>query len=146
MKSKLLHDEKGLKTFAMVFDKGDDVRQGLLEFANTNRFADAHLTGIGAFSEVKLGFFDRERKDYKQMPINDQVEVLSFTGNIVQKDGKPRLHAHVVVGKSDGTAHGGHFLGGRAWPTLEVMISELPVHLRRRDDAETGLALIELAA
>ena len=146
MKSKLLHDEKGLKTFAMVFDKGDDVRQGLLEFANTNRFADAHLTGIGAFSEVKLGFFDRERKDYKQMPINDQVEVLSFTGNIVQKDGKPRLHAHVVVGKSDGTAHGGHFFGGRAWPTLEVMISELPVHLRRRDDAETGLALIELAA
>ena len=146
MKSKLLHDEKGLKTFAMVFDKGDDVRQGLLEFANTNRFADAHLTGIGAFSEVKLGFFDRERKDYKQIPINDQVEVLSFTGNIVQKDGKPRLHAHVVVGKSDGTAHGGHFLGGRAWPTLEVMISELPVHLRRRDDAETGLALIELAA
>jgi predicted DNA-binding protein with PD1-like motif len=146
MKSKLLHDEKGLKTFAMVFDKGDDVRQGLLEFANTNRFADAHLTGIGAFSEVTLGFFDRERKGYKQIPINDQVEVLSFTGNIVQKDGKPRLHAHVVVGKSDGTAHGGHFLGGRAWPTLEVMISELPVHLRRRDDAETGLALIELAA
>src|SRR5438874_11818862 len=146
MKSKLLHDEKGLKTFAMVFDKGDDVRQGLLEFANTNRFADAHLTGIGAFSEVTLGFFDRERKDYKQIPINDQVEVLSFTGNIVQKDGKPRLHAHVVVGKSDGTAHGGHFLGGRAGPTLEIMISELPEQSRRRDAAETGQALIELAA
>jgi uncharacterized protein len=64
----------------------------------------------------------------------------------VQKDGKPRLHAHVVVGKSDGTAHGGHFLGGRVWPTLEITLSELPVHLRRRDDAETGLALIELAA
>jgi hypothetical protein len=39
MKSKLLHDEKGLKTFAIVFDKNDEVRQGLLEFANTNRLA-----------------------------------------------------------------------------------------------------------
>lgn len=146
MKSKLLHDEKGLKTFAIVFEKGDDVRQGLLEFANTNRFSDAHLNGIGALSEVTLGFFDPQQKTYKQIPITSQVEVLSFTGNIVQKDGKPRLHAHVVVGMSDGTAYGGHFLGGRVWPTLEVIVSEMPVHLRRRDDAESGLALIELAA
>src|SRR5437762_8928793 len=100
MKSKLLHDEKGLKTFAMVFDKNDEVRQGLLEFANTNRFADAHLSAIGAFSEVSLGFFERERKNYKTIPINEQVEVLSLSGNIVQRDGKPSLHAHVVVGKA----------------------------------------------
>jgi uncharacterized protein len=146
MKAKLLQEDKGFRTFAIVFDKNDDMRQALLELANTNRFADAHLTGIGAFSEVTLGYFDPSRKDYKKIPINEQVEVLSFTGNIVQKDGKPRLHAHVVVGKSDGTAHGGHFLGGRVWPTLEITLSELPVHLRRRDDAETGLALIELAA
>jgi uncharacterized protein len=87
MKSKLLHDDKGLKTYAIVFDKNDDVREGLLALVNTNRFADAHLTGIGAFSEVTLGFFHPSRKDYKKIPINEQVEVLSFTGNIVQKDG-----------------------------------------------------------
>jgi uncharacterized protein len=146
MKTKLLHDEKGLRTFAIVFDKGDEVRQGLLEFANTNRFADAHLTGIGAFSEVTLGFFDPRQKAYKKIAISEQVEVLSFTGNIVQGDGKPKLHAHVVVGKSDGTAHGGHFLEGRVWPTLEMVISEMPVHLRRTQDEESGLALINLAA
>ena len=47
MTSKLLHDEMGLKTFAIVFDKGDEVRKGLLEFANTNRLADAQVTAIG---------------------------------------------------------------------------------------------------
>jgi len=146
MKSKLLHDDKGLKTFAIVFDKNDEVRDGLLEFANANRFADAHLTAIGAFSEVTLGYFDRRQKEYRKIPIQEQVEVLSFTGNIVQKDGKPRLHAHVVIGKADGTAHGGHFLGGRVWPTLEMILSEMPVHLRRRNDEGTGLALIDLAA
>jgi len=146
MKSKLLHDQNGLRTFAIVFDKGDEVRQGLVEFANTNRFADAHLSGIGAFSEVTLGFFDPQQKTYKKIPINDQVEVLSFTGNIVLGNGKPKLHAHVVVGKSDGTAHGGHFLGGRVWPTLEIVVTEMPIHLRRRHDEETGLAVIELAA
>jgi uncharacterized protein len=144
MESKLLHDENGLRTFAIVFSKGDDVRNGLLEFANSNRFADTHLSAIGAFSEVTLGFFDRHHRDYKKIPIKEQVEVLSFTGNIVQQDGKPRLHAHVVVGKADGTAHGGHFLEGRVWPTLEMIVSEMPVHLRRAYDEETGLALISL--
>jgi uncharacterized protein len=146
MKTKLLHDKDGLRTFAIVFDKEDEVRKQLLEFANTNRFADAHLTAIGAFSEVKLGFFDRQQKAYKTIPVNEQVEVLSLRGNIVQKDGKPTLHAHVVVGKADGTAHGGHFLGGKVWPTLEMIVSEMPVHLRRTQDEESGLALINLAA
>jgi len=146
VKSKLLHDENGLKTFAVVFDKGDEVREGLLEFANKNRFADAHLTGIGVLSQVTLGFFDPQQKSYKKIPINEQIEVLSFTGNIVQGNGKPKLHAHVVIGKADGTAHGGHFLEGRVWPTLEMIVSEMPVHLRRTQDEESGLALINLAA
>jgi predicted DNA-binding protein with PD1-like motif len=51
-----------------------------------------------------------------------------------------------VVGKADGTVHGGHFLDGLVWPTLEVVLSEMPVHLRRSQDEESGLALINLAA
>ena len=145
MKSKLLHEENGLKTFILVFDKGDEVRTSLLEFANSNRFADAQFTAIGAFSEATLGFFDRQQKTYKEIPVKEQVEVLSFSGNIVQQEGKPRLHAHVVIGKADGTAHGGHFLGGRVWPTLEMVLCELPVHLRRTRDEESGLPLINLA-
>jgi uncharacterized protein len=97
-----------------------------------------------AFSEVTLGFFDRKKKRYQQIPIKEQVEVLSFVGNIVEKDGEPMLHAHVVVAKADGTAHGGHFLQARVWPTLEMIASEMPVHLRRKHDDETGLALIDL--
>lgn len=129
-----------------MFNKDDEVRKGLLEFANSNRFADAHLSAIGALSDVTLGFFDRQQRRYNKIPINEQVEVLSFTGNIVQQDGKPTVHAHVVVGKADGSAHGGHFLEGRVWPTLEMIVSEMPVHLRRAHDEETGLALIRLAA
>ena len=56
------------------------------------------------------------------------------------------MHAHVVIGKSDGTAHGGYLLRGKVWPTLEMIISETPKHLQRVQDEETGLALIDLAA
>ena len=56
------------------------------------------------------------------------------------------LHAHVVVGKADGTAHGGHFLKGRVWPTLEMIIFETRAHLRRVHDEETDLPLIDLSS
>ena len=146
MKSKLLHDQRGLKTFALVFDKNEEAKESLLRFATENELRGAQVTAIRAFSDVMLGFFDREKKSYQEIPIKEQVEVLSFVGNIIEKDGKPMLHAHVVIGKPDGTAHGGHFLNGRVWPTLEMIVSEMPVHLRRVRDEETGLPLIDLSS
>ncbi len=145
MKSKLLLDEDGLKTFALVFDKNEEPKESLIRFATENSLRGAQITAIGAFSEVTLGFFDRQEKSYREIPIKEQVEALSFAGNIVEKDGKPMLHAHVVVGKPDGTAHGGHFLKGRVWPTLEMIIFETRAHLRRIHDEETGLPLIDLS-
>jgi len=146
MKSKLLYQEEGLKTFALVFEKDEEVKEPLLQFAAQNELGGTQLTAIGAFSEVTFGFFDREQKSYQEIPVQEQVEVLSFTGNIVEKDGKPMLHAHVVIGKRDGTAHGGHFLQGRVWPTLEMIVIETPSHLRRTHDEEIGLPLIDLAS
>ena len=59
------------------------------------------------------------------------------------KDDRPQVHAHVVLGKADGTAHGGHVLEAHVWPTLEVVLTESPKHLHRKFDPETGLALID---
>ena len=102
--------------------------------------------GCYSFRDVVLGYFERERKDYKRIPLHEQVEVLSLGGNIALADGKPKLHAHVVIGKSDGSAHGGHLLEAHVWPTLEVMVVESPQHLRRTYDEETGLALLTLSS
>jgi uncharacterized protein len=140
-----LIQEHGEKTFAVVFDKGDECMAGLLGFAKEQHLAGAHFTAIGAFSDVTLGFFDRERMEYKKIPLNEQVEVLSLVGNIALDDGSPKVHAHVVVGKSDGTAYGGHLLEAHVWPTLEVLVIESPKHLRRKTDRETGLPLISLS-
>jgi predicted DNA-binding protein with PD1-like motif len=78
------------------------------------------------------------------IPIAEQVEVLSLLGDIALDDGQPKLHAHVVVGRRDGTTRGGHLLEGHVWPTLEVIVTESPHHLQRSMDRETGLALIRL--
>jgi uncharacterized protein len=145
MKAKRI-DADGQTTFALVFERGDELISSLQRFAEANGLGGSHLSGIGAFSGLTLGYFERERKDYKQILVDEQVEVLSLTGDIALQDGRPKLHVHVVIGKADGTAHGGHLLEARVWPTLEVILVESPRHLRRRHDEETGLALIDLDA
>jgi uncharacterized protein len=144
VKEKLLHEESGQKTFAVVFDTGDEVATGLLAFAKEKGLAGSHFTAIGALSDVTLGFFDWDKKDYRKLQINEQVEVLSLIGDVALNKGEPKVHAHVVVSKSDGTAHGGHLMEAHVRPTLEVILVESPEHLVRKTDDETGLALIDL--
>ena len=70
--------------------------------------------------------------------------MLSLVGDIAQEKGKPKVHAHVVLGRSDGRTRGGHLLEARVRPTLEVMLVESPEHLQKEHDPESGLALIRL--
>ena len=86
-------------------------------------------------SQVVVAYFDGVTREYRHIRIDEQVEVLSLTGDVTLEQGQPKVHAHiVVVGKADATAHGGHLTEGRVRPTLEVMVTELPRHLERRFD------------
>ncbi len=130
------------KTFAVVFDEGDEFAEGMLAFAKEQNLTAAHFTAIGAFRDVKVGWFDPDKQQYKENQINEQVEVLSLVGNVAEHDGEPKVHAHVVVGKRDATACGGHVLEAHVRPTLEVTVTESPTHLHRIYDQATGLPLI----
>ena len=144
MRSKLIQEEGGEKTFALVFDTGDEVVAEITNFARENALDAATLTAIGAFSSATLGYFDIVRKEYEKIPVEEQVEVLSLIGDIALNEGEPELHSHVVLGRRDGTTRGGHLLEAHVLPTLEVVLVESPDHLKKRTDEETGLALIDL--
>jgi len=145
MKYKVIN-ESGEKTFVLIFDKGDEIISALREFATKQHLLASHFTAIGALSEVVLGFFDPLKRDYRRIPIREQLELLSLAGDVVLKGDTPEIHAHAVVGKFDGTAHGGHLLQGHVFPTVELILVESPKYLHRRIDKETGLALIDLDA
>ena len=113
------------------------------EFVRTKQISAAQLTGIGAFAEVSLGYYDWNTKAYVANPVHEQVEVASMIGDVaLSPSGEPTLHIHVVVGKRDGTALAGHLQKAHVRPTLEVILNEAPVHLRKVRDPESGLALI----
>lgn len=84
------------------------------------------FSAIGALSRVVVAYFDWTTKDYRRIAIEEQVEVLSLVGDVSLDAGTPKVHAHVVVGKADATAHGGHLIEGHVRPRLEIILTETP--------------------
>ncbi|HTL76696.1 MAG TPA: PPC domain-containing DNA-binding protein [Casimicrobiaceae bacterium] len=132
------------RTWTLVFDEGDEVMSSLTAFARERQLTAARFTAIGAFRDATLGYFDWTSKSYEKIPVREQVEVLSLVGDVALEGDAPKVHAHVVVGKRDGSAHGGHLLDAHVRPTLEVMLTESPAHLQRLFDPASGLALIAI--
>ena len=131
------------KTYALIFETGDELAEGLKKFATQQKLAAASFEAIGALSSVELAWFDWEDKKYHpSVSLHEQLELLSLIGDIALQDDKPAVHAHAVVGKKDGTAHGGHLLKAHVRPTCEVIVTESPAHLRKVIDPESGVPLI----
>jgi predicted DNA-binding protein with PD1-like motif len=111
-------------TYEVTFGKGDEVASGLTEFAEKNHITTGHFTGVGAFSSALLGWTDPDKRAFKKVEINEEAEVLSFVGSISTLNGKPYVHAHVVVGLPDGSTKGGHFLEGHVGIVMEVFVTD----------------------
>ena len=145
MRTKLLHEADGKRTFAVILQTNDEAMACLNAFAAKERLGGAQITAIGAFCEARLAYFDWESKQYEPIEVQEQVEVASLVGDVATgPDGKPSIHVHAVLGKRDGTALAGHLEQARVRPTLEIIVTESPAHLCKTKDAETGLALIRL--
>ncbi|RWK43465.1 PPC domain-containing DNA-binding protein [Mesorhizobium sp.] len=147
MKSQLVAESAGQRTFVVVLDPGEEAFAALSAFAVDHDIGGASLTALGAFEKATVGWFDIDEKTYRKIPVLEQCEVLSAIGDVaIGDDGKPSLHVHAVLGLRDGSTKGGHLLDGIVRPTLEVTLVETPGHLRRRKRPELGIALIDLDA
>lgn len=131
------------EAWALVFAPGDEVIAALTAFAAEHGVAAGSFTALGAFSSARLAFFDLDRREYLPIPVGEQVEVLSITGDVALRDGRPFVHAHAVLGRRDGSAAAGHLLAGTVRPTLELFLHVYPEPLHRVPDEATGLYLID---
>jgi len=143
MKVRLLSENAGVKHHAIILAKGDEVMSGLTDFARQNKVTSASFTAIGAFSRATVAWFDDGRKEFKLVPIEQQVELVSMIGDIALVNDQPSVHTHVAVASSDGTVRGGHVIKAFVFPTLELFMTVYPTPLHKESDKATGLKLID---
>jgi predicted DNA-binding protein with PD1-like motif len=145
LQSRLLtEDFHGVKTFALIFAKGDEIMSGLKSFAVREKLIGGHFSAIGALEHALFGWFDDTRKAFRDIPVNEQVELISLIGDLGLVNGAPAIHAHGAVAFPDGQVRGGHILEAVAWPTLELFFTAYPAPLVKERDAETDLYLFNL--
>ena len=143
MKVRLLAENRGVKSYAIVLAKGDEVMSGVTDFAKQNKVTSASFTAIGAFSRATVAWFDDSRKEFKLVPIEQQVELVSMIGDIALSGDHPAVHTHVSVASSDGALRGGHLISAFVFPTLELFMTVYPTPLHKQLDEATGLKLID---
>jgi predicted DNA-binding protein with PD1-like motif len=136
----------GEKTYAVIFGKGDEVLSGLTELAEHENIQAAQISAIGAFQHAVFAWFDDDRKAFRNIPIDRQVEACSVLGNIGLVAGQPAVHLHGVVALPTGETRGGHMLEAYVWPTLELFLTAWAEPLVKVHDEETDLALFDLRA
>jgi predicted DNA-binding protein with PD1-like motif len=144
MKSKLVSKPGETRVWIAVLEMGEEAKAQLLALAKAETIENASFVALGAFEKATVAYFDWQTKKYQNIPVDEQVEVITLVGDIVPDDkGKPSLHAHTVLGRHDGSTCGGHLIEGHVRPTLEITVTEMPAHLRRHKHPELGVALIE---
>ncbi len=119
--------------------RGEPVRARLEQLALEQGLVAAQVSAIGALDEPVLGCWDLEQKIYHKKVLPGVWELLSLQGNLSLLDGKPFLHAHVLLSGSDYQALGGHFFEARVGVVLELFVLPYPTSLPRRFCPELGL-------
>ena len=132
------------ETMAIVFDKGDRVMENLADLARRENIRAARFTGIGAFSSAEVGVFTRDKRGYETFTVAEETELLGILGDIAWADDAPAVHAHVTLGRPDGSALGGHLIEATVFPTLELFLTIWPSQIAKSYDDETGLNLFDL--
>lgn len=146
LQTKLLSDVGGVKTYALVFAKGDEVLSGLTDFVAAQHVQAAHFSAIGAFQTATTAWFDPQKKQYRLNRVQGPVELVSLLGDVALFEGKPVVHSHLAVGHPDGRIEGGHLIEGYVFPTVELFLTVYPTPLYKKSDPETDLKLIDPAA
>lgn len=93
-----------------------DLVRFITELAERKGITAASFTAIGAIKRAKLGFYDQQKHEYREITVDSPHEIASCIGNISLKNGKPFVHAHAVLADKNGNTKAGHLFEGIVSP------------------------------
>lgn len=136
--------ESSKQNHLVILKRGEKLMLGLHEACQKLKLVGARLNGIGAIEDIELGYYNLHEKRYQTRRLSDgDYELLSFEGNLSEKEGQPFIHAHVTLGKEDLSTIGGHLFEATVAITAEIFITSIEHQPIREYDPETGLFLIK---
>ncbi len=131
--------------YLLRFDKGEEFQETMKLFAEKNEIKSAHFYGLGALTNVELGWFDITSKKYCHKKFEDYYEVVNITGNLSQREDEIFVHSHVMLSGSNFHVFGGHLFSGIISVTAEIFLFPLKDPIIREYDQASGFAPIKIS-
>ena len=132
------------RRYQLRFESGEKVIETLFQFLEAQAIGHAALSGLGALRHATVSYWNAQTKEYEYHDLYEQMELVSFVGNVSLKDGLPFVHAHVALGRSDLSLVGGHFNEGIVHPNVEIWLQPERKAVHRALDESCGLYLMNL--
>ncbi|MDP8957182.1 MAG: DNA-binding protein [Actinomycetota bacterium] len=107
---KTYRSDDGKAAFVSL-EPGEDLLDGLNRAVQELGLQAATLQVIGGLEEAKVGYFDRETKQYREIGTG-HVEISAGLGNVSLRDGEPFIHLHLALSGPTGATIGGHAMEG----------------------------------
>ena len=125
--------------YIVSIDNRAEIVNVLTTFCMDKGIKSGSISGIGAINELALRFFNPVTKAYVDKTFREQMEISNLTGNISSMAGKPYLHLHITVGRSDYSALAGHLLTATLNGAGEFVVEDYGGTVTRIYNAELGL-------
>lgn len=132
------------KIFVKI-EKGEYIHLQILDIVNKLSLDSGYIIGIGAVTDVELGYFNIETKEYSSRKFTQNYELVSFIGNISFRDGKRFIHTHVSLSDSSCKVIGGHLFDAKITAAGEFVILPGKSLIKRKFNSDIGLALWDFA-
>lgn len=121
-----------------------DLINSIEEFCKKALIQMATFSVIGAVSSATIGAYDQKQQVYVTSKEEAPLEIVSCIGNVSLKDGKPFIHAHILLADEQGKTIGGHLFSETIIYAGEINLQELTGKpMERTYDNDTGLMLWE---
>ncbi|MDP2650147.1 MAG: DNA-binding protein [bacterium] len=127
--------------FILRLLRGEELFTELLAFAKKENITAGILHGIGAMSDIEVGYYDLATKEYSFKKLTEPLEVVSMTGNVAVVDNEPFFHIHAVFSDPELKCYGGHVKRGTVHVTLEIYLQPYSTRVVRELDENVGLKL-----
>ncbi|MEM4500372.1 MAG: DNA-binding protein [Candidatus Woesearchaeota archaeon] len=115
---------KSTENYLFRLPEGDDLIEGLVNFAKQKEILTGVIFAIGAVKDVVLAYYDFEEKRYKEIELDGTYELVSAIGNISVKEDNIFVHLHTTVANSQGKIYGGHLMKAKV-VVAEVLIEKM---------------------
>jgi len=130
--------------YVVRLEPGEEILETISRLVRARSIGTASISGIGAASELTIGYFDRVRKEYAKQKLAGEYEILSLTGNVSHFGKEPWIHVHVVLSGPDFVAMGGHLFSGKVTVTAEIVLAVSQDVVGRTEDPASGFRHLEL--